>query len=59
MIADSMTYDDILKLYWEDKKLVNHKIEAGNKFYSRMLIKARRERKKITIIKYAQKLRAK
>jgi hypothetical protein len=45
MIADSMTYDDILKLYWEDKKLVNHKIEAGNKFYSRMLINARRERK--------------
>lgn len=36
-----MTYDDILKLYWEDKKLVNHKIEAGNKFYSKMLKNAR------------------
>ncbi len=41
MIVDSMTYDDILKVYWEDKKLVNHKIEAGNKFYSRMLKNAR------------------
>ena len=37
MIVDAMSYDDIMKLYWEDKAFVNHKIEAGNKFYSRML----------------------
>lgn len=41
MIVDSMTYEDIMKLYWEDKALVNHKIEAGDKFYSRMLKNAR------------------
>lgn len=41
MIVDSMTYDDILKLYWEDKPLVNHKIIAGDKFYSRMIKNAR------------------
>ncbi len=34
MIVDSMSYDEIMKLYWEDKAFVNHKMEAGSKFYS-------------------------
>lgn len=41
MIVDSMTYDEILDLYWADKPLVNHKMDAGAKFYGRMLKNAR------------------
>lgn len=41
MIVDSMTYDEILDLYWADKPLVNHKMDAGSKFYGRMLKNAR------------------
>ena len=42
---DEIPYEVRMKHLIEDKKLVNHKIEAGNKFYSRMLKNARRERK--------------
>ncbi len=36
MIVDSMTFDDVFRKFQADIPLLNHKIEEGNKYYSRL-----------------------
>ncbi len=44
MIVDSMSYDEIMKLYWEDKAFVNHKMVT--KMVTKMVMRVTRNHHK-------------